>query len=506
MTMKRRSPTLTDRVTILDEPVLEFGGGQRAIDPHDGLALFGAFSGLASPAYIVLGTERGLELWDRWAAASNRPAFHPDRDKHRLWPPYPGFEVAFGQPWPDRAQRRYTIDRSSLLHASRKADQHERCYAVVEHLLDHFPKARTLDRVPAVAVCIVPDEVWQNCRPESRVLDPVDERISRGEKEARKAGQSDFFRPAVDPNQYYLSPDFRRQFKARTMEHDIPVQIIRESTLRLSDEVKRGERGLTPLSDRMWNLATTLYYKCGGKPWKLTAARPGVCYIGIAFRRAPEGGKTACCAAQMFLDSGDGIVFLGDFGPWYSPEKNDFHLDKNGARKLLSGVLETYNRVKTPQDPCITEVFLHSRSTISDEEFGGYQEVCPPGCKLVGVRVRPDRFGPRLFRDGRMAIQRGTFWRVSRRTGFLFGSGFKPRLGTYDGWETPVPLNVDLQHGDASIDQVAADILALTKLNYNACRLGESQPVTVGFSDAVGEILITNPTVPVRRHNFKFFI
>jgi len=40
--------------------------------------------------------------------------------------------------------------------------------------------------------------------------------------------------------------------------------------------------------------------------------------------------------------------------------------------------------------------------------------------------------------------------------------------------------------------QVARDILGLTKLNYNACKLGESRPVTVGFSDAVGEILISN--------------
>jgi hypothetical protein len=420
---------LADRVTILDEPGLEFAGGQRAIDPHDGLALFGSFTGTVSTAHIVIGTEEGLDLWDRWAAALNGPAYHPDRDKHRLWPPYPGFEIAFGQSWPERSERRYIIDRSSLLHASRKADQHERCYAVVEHLLEHLPKAKTLDRVPAVAICIVPDEVWQNCRPESRVLEPTDERISLGEKKARKAGQSDFFRQDVDPQQYYLSPDFRRQFKARTMEYDIAVQIVRESTLRLSDEVRRGERRLTPLSDRMWNLATTLYYKCGGKPWKLGAARPGVCYIGIAFRRAPEGAKTACCAAQMFLDSGDGIVFLGDFGPWYSPDKNDFHLDKNAARKLLVGVLETYERAKSPHDGPLTDIFLHSRSTISDEEFAGYQEVCPSECNLIGVRVRPDRFGPRLFRNGKMPILRGTFWQVNKRTGFLFGSGFKPRLG-----------------------------------------------------------------------------
>jgi len=105
-----------------------------------------------------------------------------------------------------------------------------------------------------------------------------------------------------------------------------------------------------------------------------------------------------------------------------------------------------------------------------------------------------------------MPVIRGTFWKVNSRAGYLYASGFKPRLATYDGWETPLPLRIDVQHGDVAIEQVGADIFGLTKLNYNACRLGEGQPVTVGFSDAVGEILISNPTVGDRRPNFKYYI
>jgi hypothetical protein len=208
----------------------------------------------------------------------------------------------------------------------------------------------------------------------------------------------------------------------------------------------------------------------------------------------------------MFLDSGDGIVFLGDFGPWYSPNDEEFHLSKEAARNLLAGVLATYNSVKTSADPPIHEIFLHSRSSISDEEFQGYTEACPAACTLVGIRVRPDRFGPRLFREGQMPVLRGTVWQIHERAGYIFASGFKPRIATYDGWETPVPLRVDVQHGPAEFGVIARDIFALTKLNYNACRLGNSQPVTVLFSDAVGEILISNPTVSDRRHNFKYYI
>jgi hypothetical protein len=99
-----------------------------------------------------------------------------------------------------------------------------------------------------------------------------------------------------------------------------------------------------------------------------------------------------------------------------------------------------------------------------------------------------------------------TFWKITDRLGYLWTSGFKPRWETYDGSETPVQLRIDIQHGSADIEQVARDIFGLTKLNYNACKLGYSEPVTVGFSDAVGEILVSNPTIKKRDPRFKFYI
>ena len=52
----------------------------------------------------------------------------------------------------------------------------------------------------------------------------------------------------------------------------------------------------------------------------------------------------------------------------------------------------------------------------------------------------------------------------------------------------------------------ASFVLSLTKLNYNACKLGDNLPVTVHFSDAVGEILVNNPKTQAPRPNFKYYI
>jgi hypothetical protein len=496
---------MTKSIIIFNEPELEFRYGQRVKDPHDGLALFGPFdadlpSQPGSLTYVVLGTNDGIAQFNTWSEAMNRPAIEAPKGNQRLWPPFPGFEVAFCSDWPREPVWSFSIDRDKLIEASRHPDPYERAFNVVEYYLEGLRRANKRDEKIGVAICIVPDEVWLHCRPKSRVADPIGQAISASRIRSRRAGQIEMF-DSFDPEQYRLSPDFRRQLKARSMEYGAPLQIIRESTLRPTNENPRGQRALTPLLDRMWNIGTTLYYKCGGKPWRLVTARDGVCYIGIAFRRADD--KTACCAAQMFLDTGDGVVFLGEYGPWYSPQKKQFHLSKSAAHNLLQGVLKTYEELEGKH---LTEIFIHSRSAISDEEFEGYQEACPSNVRLVGVRVRLDRYGPRLFRTGSMPVLRGTFWRLNDRSGLLWGSGFKPRIATYDGWETPVPLRIDVQHGDAPIERVAQDIFGLTKLNYNACRLGDAEPVTVGFSDAVGEILVSNPTVSHRKPNFKFYI
>ena len=69
-----------------------------------------------------------------------------------------------------------------------------------------------------------------------------------------------------------------------------------------------------------------------------------------------------------------------------------------------------------------------------------------------------------------------------------------------------MPLRLDVQHGSARIEQVASDILGLTKLNYNACRAGDRLPVTIGFSDKVGEILIGNRLIEKAHPQFKYYI
>jgi hypothetical protein len=55
---------------------------------------------------------------------------------------------------------------------------------------------------------------------------------------------------------------------------------------------------------------------------------------------------------------------------------------------------------------------------------------------------------------------------------------------------------------------VIADIIALTKVNFNACIFGDGIPVTLRFADDIGEILTAIPgdDVGAKPLSFRLYI
>jgi hypothetical protein len=81
-----------------------------------------------------------------------------------------------------------------------------------------------------------------------------------------------------------------------------------------------------------------------------------------------------------------------------------------------------------------------------------------------------------------------------------------PHLLTYPGREVPSPIKIRIVFGASNIEQVVADILALTKVNFNACIFGDGLPVTLRFADDIGEILTAIPEVTSKPLMFRHYI
>jgi len=70
----------------------------------------------------------------------------------------------------------------------------------------------------------------------------------------------------------------------------------------------------------------------------------------------------------------------------------------------------------------------------------------------------------------------------------------------------PKNLRIKVIKGEADIKTVLKDILALTKLNYNSCIYGDGIPVTLKFSNKIGNILTSIPEWKVDTRQFMYYI
>lgn len=498
----------------LPEPTLLFRYGQAIEDPRDGLTLFGPLD-KGRPYGIragVVGTKSCIERFKRWVDWLQLPVSHDPPRVAR--PPFPGFESAFRIPWDSEPILTLEVNEEELKAHLFLDDRHQRVFETVNIFAERITRALTEEEIkPDLWFVVIPDIVRKYCRPKA-MIEPAVRQDAKRYFSSVKQAKSLYRAPSLfrEENEaaeaYFYKEHFRNQLKARLLVHRISTQVVRESTI--ANIGKAGEEGVTKSqlalqSSIAWHLSTAAFYKSGGRPWKIAEIRGGVCYIGLVYKQDERDGdpKSACCAAQMFMDSGDGVVFKGAVGPWYTPESGDFHLNRESARELVALALKSYKDKRGEEPP--REIFLHGQVKFSREEWRGFQEAVGSETNIVGVKIRNDA-SLKLFRKSDNPILRGTAWIRDKKSAFLWTKGWIPRMQTYPGREVPNPLTVEICQGDASIKTVLADILALTKLNYNACIFSDGKPITLKFADAVGEVLTAGPIRDIPPLPFQYYI
>lgn len=498
----------------LPEPMLSFGYQQRLEHPKDGLFLFGPLGGSSHPAEMrigVIGTATGLNCFKTWSQRirGHIPSVNANAAHHASWP---GFEAVFETRWPERPMTEITVDADALANAIRIENRHEAIAKSVS--LFEAPIRRYLrheEAPPAMWFVVIPEEVHRFGRPKSTV--PREERVAGDAYLGRKAGKKVLEMGSLFPEDreaaeiYRYELNFHHQLKAKLLDEKAVIQIVRDTTLtpeEFVDDKGRQQRTTQDPATIAWNLCTTAFFKASGRPWRLADVRPGVCYVGLVFKKDDTalGGANACCGAQMFLDSGDGVVFRGAVGPWYSEADRSFHLTRDKAAELMTLIVEAY-RDMHGHPPA--ELFIHGKARFSDEEWVGFSSAVPTETELIGVRIRPTS-ELKLFRLGKKPVQRGTAYLTNDRLGYLWTKGFIPRLATYPGWEVPNPLLIEIHRGEADLGRVMGDVLGLTKINFNACVFADGLPVTLKFADAVGDILTAAPVGDLPPLPFRHYI
>jgi hypothetical protein len=501
----------------IDEPNILFAHGQKCTDARDGLTLFGPLSQIYGIKSGVIATQNGLRIFKDYLNQIQRPIYNKNNITR---PMFPGFEAVFGCKWEsDNIVFKEVTDEEigKLLFCD---NTHKRTYDLVTLFINKIISANKNDedRVDVWFV-IVADEIYQYCRPNSILPKELVQTKSLISKNKAKNFEymptffEDYNKALLEVEKeakvYDYDAQFHDQLKARLLQYTVPTQILRESTLAWRDfKNKCGmpKRNFEKIEGHVaWTMSTAAYYKAGGKPWKLGDIRTGVCYLGLVYKKMNNSKilQNACCAAQMFLDNGDGTVFKGEVGPWYNPEKGDYHLKPKEAKSLLIQALESY---KEQNKRYPNEIFVHAKTRFNNEEWNAFKEVTPEDTNIVGVTISKTK-PLKLYRAaGAYPIMRGNAFIVDEKCAFLWTVGFVPKTQSTLSMEVPNPLFIEINKGVAEITQVLKDILALTKLNYNACIYADGEPVTLRFADKIGEILTASIDIKTPPLAFKYYI
>ncbi|WP_029134084.1 argonaute/piwi family protein [Sedimenticola selenatireducens] len=490
----------SNQLIYIDEPELCFGFEQHLDFSKDGLMLFGPLDGPERPVGIrvgVVGSPKGIERYKRWVKHINGyiPAGDETAAHHTA---FPGFETVFGAKWPTEPVCEISIPEIKILNSIRIKDRHQAIYNTVS-LFDAEIRRHIVEEEAQVEVwfVVIPEEVHKYGRPKSKVPNDIAQSspILMTAKQARvlDSQQSLFKEDHENAEVYKYELNFHNQLKARLLDSKQVLQVVRETTLAPDDFMEGGRqsRRLQDPASVAWNLCTTAYFKSSGRPWKLAQVRERVCYVGLVFKQdmTSKDPANACCGAQMFLDSGDGLVFKGAMGPWYSEATGEYHLKFDDAKKLSEKIVSAYERLHGYPP---SELFVHGKTRINQEEWEGFQAGVPAETNIVSIRIRKENQF-KLYSSGTRPVARGMALLVTKRRGYLWTKGYIPRLKTYPGREVPNPLNIEICYGDADLAQVMEDIISLTKINFNACIYADGEPVTLRFADQVGEILTATP-------------
>lgn len=462
---------------IFDEPHLEFGDKHHHPDPR--LGLFEA-----GPLQVPLGDVVNIAVVGDAKTIEDAKAFFVDAttgfkgkgERHpNLHPDFPGL----GNQNPFRCNFKIEEGATAAISQSkidkiRKEPNHARA---VEMAVDEIVlQLKTLDEGshrPHVAIIALPvsliERVW------SAKVD------SKSTVEKDDSGGSD-------------APDFRGMLKAKAMSLSFPIQIVWEDVFDESAKIPRKikenrARKIQDQAGRTWNLLTTLYYKGTGRiPWRKMPhdGEFTACYIGVSFYREVGGQQLFTSAAQMFDERGRGFILKGKRAFTESRGRHPY-MTKADARQLIADALAAY---RNHHKNYPARVIVLKTSQFREEEADGILEaVDEAGAELRDLVWVQESYSVKVLRDGNYPVMRGTFVDLGGK-GLLYTNGSIPYYGTYPGMYDPRPLLLCPYKGsDSTIAQIAGEVLALTKINWNSTQMNQKLPIPIRAARAVGEVL-----------------
>ena len=469
---------------LLEEPVLSFSQddpGAIDIHPLRGLINHGPFSkrsfGTYTPTLRVamVGPKSGRDsvvALMKLVQQSHRPS-----DRKEYVPEYPGFQKLFGIPLHAASQAARVTWPDVLEDLPFEGTSEQRLQAAFESALSQLDLQRSeFD----VVVVHLPD-AWANA----------------------------LHTPTFDAH------DALKVIGAR---YGIPTQVLNDRAFAFSAKASIA-----------WRLAIALYVKAGGIPWKL-APLPGVpdgtAYIGLAYALRPhaDGVHYVTCCSQVFDMDGGGMQFVAfeardPVADVQEAKRNPF-LSRADMRAVLARSLQLYQSRNGGALP--RRLVVHKTTAFREEEIQGVGDALAavPEFECIevgsnsswrGVWMIGNPRGPKPTTPDGYPVPRGIIQTRSGTSCFVWVAGNAPGVSTtsayYQGGKSiPRPLVLTRHAGSGPLQLIAAEALALTKMDWNNDALYDPVPVTIRYSKRLARTIANVPTLPGRDYPYRLFM
>ena len=505
----------------IPEPDLIFGNRNEDKDPRIGLSHFGPFfhhdeqTPLESIRVGIIGNKECTDLAKKILEFIERPVTS-SKSNRWLFPDYPGMHqkskfnciLKTSDNW-----NALMTDDLELHRLENIENPNERIGQAVNLYLKKIETIAGIDDSPDVVLCTLPKPVEKYCGigehtygAKTASPSPLEQEIAKHKSQGQEFISQWFVEPIKESGIKEKGFDFRNSLKGKAMKYKIPIQLIRESTLKHFLEYdgvsKKTKEDPATFS---WNFSTALYYKANGKPWRLAKLRQDTCYVGISFfvDKLNPNKDMQISMAQVFTHNGEGLVLRGTEVGIDEKTKRPY-LKKEQSRTLMERALKKYSET-SGRNP--TRVVVHKSSVFSEEERSGFNKAIYereiPEKDFVAIRHSYGWIN--FIRSGNYPVLRGTLVEIANNEFLLYSSGFSPRIRSYAGHKIPNALRI-IHVGDSQNETVAKEILGLTKLNWNTTAFSTATPITIKFAEEVGKILSELEEDEALESHYRFFM
>ncbi len=299
---------------------------------------------------------------------------------------------------------------------------------------------------------------------------------------------------------------------AKTMFKDINLHDLIKVIFwgeRVSTQIVLGETVTKNQSLVVDNLALGLYVGAGGKPWILDEPFQDSIFLGISFGLSQDKRKIVGII-EVFdkygLSTGMMVSELKSAGQLID-EDRDFHLTKEQFNSLITSIIEKFSKLDGDHPINIT---IHKTTRYNNAELAALEELE----KLFDININLvyiNAFGSNLCLIPNNFLyppQRLQYWNFENNKALLYTLSANPQ-GASDP-SIPKPMIVELSgksnKSTYNIDVACADIIKLTKLNWNSSNSYEREPVTISRSRKMVALLRAGLSLNDVPEDVKYFI